>query len=177
MTGLVELQQRRLLQLRLSQGLRREPISEIKFGEDSFFRSHRAPNAVQLMRRFADSTRMNFGAPILIIDDDVAIAEMVRAGLEAAGQSATIARNAFHGLRLAREVKPAAVVCDMKMPDMSGGDVLRELASDPVTAQIPRVLMTGYVDADRAHAHAFLLKPFVMNDMLQLLQRITHQKR
>jgi CheY-like chemotaxis protein len=120
---------------------------------------------------------MNFGAPILIIDDDLALAEVVKAGLEAAGQAATIARNAFHGLRLAREVKPAAIVCDMKMPDMSGGDVLRELASDPATAQIPRVLMTGYVDADRAHAHAFLLKPFAVHDMLHTLQSVTSPNR
>ena len=74
---------------------------------------------------------MDSEAPVLIIDDDPAMTDMVKDILEASGRRAAVARNAFHGLRLAREVKPSAVLCDMVMPDMSGSDVLRALASDP----------------------------------------------
>jgi hypothetical protein len=49
--------------------------------------------------------------------------------------------------------------------------VLRELATDPVTARIPRLLMTGMADADRSHAHSFLLKPFQAGDVLNAVQR------
>src|SRR5882672_11307369 len=103
---------------------------------------------------------MNLGAPVLIIDDDPAMTETVKEILEAAGQSAAIAGNGFHGLKLAREVQPSVIVCDMVMPHMVGTDVFRTLASDPVTAAIPRVLMTGHADADRSCADGFLLKPF-----------------
>ena len=115
---------------------------------------------------------MNLSVPVLIIDDDAALAETVEAILQPAGYVTTVASNGFQGLKMAREVKPAVIVCDMKMPHMAGADVLRELASDPATAQIPRVLMTGNIDADRSSANAFLLKPFQPDDILHLLQRV-----
>jgi CheY-like chemotaxis protein len=120
---------------------------------------------------------MNLGAPVLIIDDDPALTEVVKEILEAAGHSAAIARNGFHGLKLAREVKPAVIVCDMVMPHMAGSDVFRTLASDPSTAGIPRVLMTGHIDADRSCADGFLLKPFEAHAMLRLLERMTSLPR
>ena len=116
---------------------------------------------------------MDLEAPVLIIDDDPAMTDMVKDILEAAGRRAAVARNAFHGLRLAREVKPAAVLCDLVMPDMSGSDVLRALASDPATARIPRVMMTGHQDADRSCADGFLLKPFHAETMLKLLDTMS----
>lgn len=115
---------------------------------------------------------MKLGDLVLIIDDDMAIAEAVGDMLRTGGYSVAIAHNGFRGLRLVREMKPSAVVCDMAMPDLTGADVLQILASDPGTTQIPRVMMTGHVDADRSNADAFLLKPFQPNDLLNLLQRL-----
>ena len=120
---------------------------------------------------------MDLGAPILIIDDDPAATDAVREILEAAGHSTAIARNGFHGLKLAREVRPAVIVCDMVMPHMAGSDVFRTLAADPSTAHIPRVLMTGHCDADRSCADGFLLKPFNAEAVLRLLQRMTSLPR
>ena len=115
---------------------------------------------------------MNLGAPILIIDDDPAATDAVKAIVEAAGHSTAVAQNAFHGLKLAREVKPAVIVCDLAMPNMSGSDVFRTLADDPVTAHIPRVLMTGHTNADRSTADGFLPKPFEAQTVLRLVERM-----
>jgi CheY-like chemotaxis protein len=115
---------------------------------------------------------MNLGAPVLIIDDDPAMTDAVRDILELAGQPTAVARNAFHGLKLAREVRPAVVLCDMFMPDMAGSDVFRELAADPATAHIPRVMMSGYPNADRSLADGFMPKPFDPFFMLNLLQEM-----
>lgn len=115
---------------------------------------------------------MNSGVPVLVIDDDPAVTDLVKDMLQSAGYSVAVAHNPFVGLRLAREVKPSAVLCDMLMPDMTGADVLNVLASDPTTAEIARVIMTGHVDADRSNADAFLLKPFQSNELLQVLQRL-----
>lgn len=120
---------------------------------------------------------MNLGAPILIIDDDPAATDAVREILEAAGHATAIARNGFHGLKLAREVKPAVIVCDMVMPHMAGSDVFRTLASDPVTAHIPRVMMTGHADADRSCADGFLSKPFEAHVVLRLMERMASLPR
>jgi phosphoserine phosphatase RsbU/P len=120
---------------------------------------------------------MNLGAPVLIIDDDAAATDAVKEILEAAGHTTAVARNGFHGLKLAREVKPSVIVCDMVMPHMAGSDVFRTLASDPSTAHIPRVLMTGHSDADRSCADGFLLKPFDAPAVLRLLERMTSLPR
>src|SRR4051812_13748209 len=61
---------------------------------------------IQQARGCADSRRMNLGAPVLIIDDDDAMAESLKGNLEAVGHTAATARNAFHGLKLARQLNP-----------------------------------------------------------------------
>lgn len=115
---------------------------------------------------------MQLNAPVLIIDDDPDMTEAVKQMLEAAGHATAVARNPFHGLKLAREMKPSVVMCDMVMPNMTGADVFRTLASDPATARIPRVMMTGHSDADRSCADGFLLKPFPAEVMLALVERM-----
>jgi CheY-like chemotaxis protein len=120
---------------------------------------------------------MNLGAPVLIIDDDSAMTEAVREILEMAGQPSAVARNAFHGLKLAREVKPSVILCDMFMPDMAGSDVFRELAADPVTAGIPRVMMSGFPNPDRTLADGFIPKPFDPFHMLKVLQKMSSLPR
>lgn len=120
---------------------------------------------------------MHLGAPVLIIDDDPVMAELVKEILETAGHDTALARNAFHGLKLAREVQPSVVVCDWAMPDMAGSDVLRTLAADPSTARIPRVMMTGHSNADQSCADGFLLKPFQAPDMLRLLAQMNSLPR
>ena len=116
---------------------------------------------------------MNLGGPVLIIDDDPILAGLVKEILETAGHRTALARNAFHGLKLAREVRPAVVLCDWMMPDMAGSDVLRALAADPLTTRIPRVMMTGHGHADRSSADGFLLKPFRPHDMLHLVSTVS----
>lgn len=120
---------------------------------------------------------MTLDAPVLIIDDDPAMTETVKEILEAAGHATAVASNPFYGLRLAREVKPSVVMCDMVMPGMAGSDVFRALAADPATASIPRVMMTGYMDADRTCSDGFLLKPFYPHEMLALLERLSSAAR
>jgi CheY-like chemotaxis protein len=116
---------------------------------------------------------MQLGAPILIIDDDPVLTELVQEILQTAGHDTAVARHAFHGLRLARELQPSVVLCDWVMPDMAGSDVLRALAADPATARIPRVLMTGHADADQSCADGFLLKPFPAPDLLWMLEQMS----
>jgi CheY-like chemotaxis protein len=70
-------------------------------------------------------------------------------------------------------MKPAVVLCDMFMPEMAGSDVFRALAADPATAQIPRVMMSGYPNADRSLSDGFIPKPFDPFYMLKVLQQMS----
>jgi CheY-like chemotaxis protein len=112
-------------------------------------------------------------APVLIIDDDSETVEAIQGILENAGYVTAVAADGFHGLRLAREVRPSVVVCDMVMPHMAGSDVFRTLSADPTMAGIPRVLISGHLDANCACADVFLPKPFASEDIVRVIGEVT----
>jgi CheY-like chemotaxis protein len=89
----------------------------------------------------------------LIVDDDEAARYVVRRFL--AGTSFTIieATNGPEGLRKAREDRPQVIILDVMMPQMSGFEVLEQLESDPVTRDIPVIIITSKVLKDRERRH------------------------
>ena len=77
------------------------------------------------------------------------------------------------GLRLAREQSPDLILLDVRMPNLSGWDVLSRLKSDPQLAGIPVVMVT--IEADQSLGCAlgavdYLLKPIDSDRLLTLLQ-------
>src|SRR5262249_57947367 len=64
---------------------------------------------------------------ILVIDDDDAVRGSCVATLKAAGHRTRDAASVGEGLRVFDEATPAAVILDLKLPDGTGIDVLREL--------------------------------------------------
>src|SRR4029077_17609100 len=79
---------------------------------------------------------------ILVVDDDATVRELVVRHLERAGFAAVAARGGQEGLRLVRELRPAAVTLDIMMPDLDGWTVLAAIKGDPALASIPVVLMS-----------------------------------
>jgi signal transduction histidine kinase/CheY-like chemotaxis protein len=79
---------------------------------------------------------------VLIIDDEEVSRYLIRQSL---GQSVTAAYAADgrSGLELARKQRPRGILLDLRMPGMSGFEVLKELKADPSTAGIPVVVMTS----------------------------------
>lgn len=75
------------------------------------------------------------------------------------------------GIELARALRPALVLLDLRLPDISGEQVLHRLLADPATAELRVVLISAEarpVEATRlvaAGADAYLVKPV---DVLQL---------
>ncbi|HMH70886.1 MAG TPA: response regulator, partial [Bradyrhizobium sp.] len=58
------------------------------------------------------------------------------------GFAVVTARGGLDGLRLVRELRPAAVTLDIMMPDLDGWTVLAAIKGDPALASIPVVLMS-----------------------------------
>jgi PAS domain S-box-containing protein len=89
---------------------------------------------------------------ILIIDDDDAKRHAISKILRKAGYSITQGSTGAEALRLAAE-KPALIILDVKLPDVSGFEVCRQLKEDPATANIPVLhISTTFVDIeDRIH--------------------------
>ena len=84
----------------------------------------------------------NPGDTVLVIDDDPAARDLMRRFLTREGFRPETASNGEEGLRLARELRPAAITLDVMMPGMDGWTVLQRLKADPDTQNIPVVMLT-----------------------------------
>ena len=85
---------------------------------------------------------------VLVIDDDEIARYLVRNHLAGAPFVVTEAGDPMQGLREARAERPDFIVLDLVMPEMSGFDVLDRLKEDPVTMDIPVVVLTSKILTD-----------------------------
>ena len=88
---------------------------------------------------------------IAVIDDEAGIRGLIRTVLEMQGHDIFEADNGVTGLDLARKIVPDLIICDIRMPEMTGDElfeILREDASDTDFAVIPFIFLSG--DANEA---------------------------
>ncbi|WP_125131128.1 response regulator transcription factor [Microbacterium sp. 10M-3C3] len=101
---------------------------------------------------------------ILVVDDEVRLADGVRRGLEAEGFAVDVAHNGVDGLWRARENRYDAIVLDLMMPGMSGWKVCEALRADddwtPVLMLTAKDGDWDQVEAFEAGADDFVTKPF-----------------
>ena len=110
---------------------------------------------------------------ILVVDDDATVRDLVERHLERAGFAVVTARGGQEGLRLVRELRPAAVTLDIMMPDLDGWTVLAAIKGDPALASIPVVLMSIVDQKNRGYALGaadYLVKPV---DRTKLVETLT----
>jgi CheY-like chemotaxis protein len=90
------------------------------------------------------------------------------------------AASGAEGLRLARELRPNAITLDIVMPETDGWQVLHGLKADPLTRDIPVLLLSVVDQKDlgyRLGAADYLMKPFERDDLLAALQRVAPRCR
>lgn len=113
---------------------------------------------------------------VLIVDDDEALCRSVEVQLRAEGYEVRSAGSSGEGLRLLEEWTPDLVLLDLRLPDGSGIDTLRRLQQD--RPALPVVVVTGLqemevtIEAMRAGAFDYLRKPFEINDVFLLLEKV-----
>jgi len=103
---------------------------------------------------------------LLVVDDDVAVRELVRATLESETYEIIEANDGEEALRMIRENLPQLVLLDIMMPGRSGTEVCRLVKSDPETSAVVVVMLTAKSDpgereaALAAGADSYFVKPF-----------------
>jgi two-component system, OmpR family, response regulator RpaA len=108
---------------------------------------------------------------ILVIDDDQAIAELVKVNLELLGHQVSTAHDGIKGLALAQQNKPDMVVLDVMMPDLDGFTVCQRLRQNPATHPIPILMLTALgmtkdkVTGFDSGADDYLVKPFEIPEL------------
>src|SRR5947209_12768463 len=106
---------------------------------------------------------------ILVIDDEEWLREMVQLALRQKGFEVVEAENGARGIQVAQKELPDLILCDVNMEKMDGYGDLSSLRSQPATAVIPFILMTGLADhAGMRHgmelgADDYLPKPFTID--------------
>jgi CheY-like chemotaxis protein len=118
-------------------------------------------------------------ARILAIDDDATITSVLRMMLEAAGHQVLVANDGSRGVALAQRQHPELILLDVMMKVMSGTAVLRALAGDPRTADIPVVMLSALSPddvggiPDDVQVAAYVRKPFDAANLVRLIAEIT----
>lgn len=112
---------------------------------------------------------------ILVVDDDRDNLSLMREVLRRHGFSVQTTGQGKRAVQIAREARPALILLDLKLRDVDGYQVLRNLKSDPRTRDIPVVIMSGSLtdeELKRQRALAmgavqFLTKPFNIEDFIR----------
>jgi FixJ family two-component response regulator len=114
-------------------------------------------------------------ALVFIVDDDVSVREALRGLIRSAGLRVETFSSAKEFLRQKLPSVPACLVLDIRLPDMSGLELQRELAA--LNNPIPIIFISGHGDipmsvrAMKAGAVEFLPKPFRNQDLLDAVQQ------
>jgi signal transduction histidine kinase/CheY-like chemotaxis protein len=110
---------------------------------------------------------------ILVVDDDQMVRDLMQRFLEREGFSVATASGGREGLRLAREIRPAAITLDVMMPDLDGWTVLAAIKGDPELAEIPVVLASIVDERSRGYALGavdYMLKPIDRERLVHVLR-------
>jgi CheY-like chemotaxis protein/anti-sigma regulatory factor (Ser/Thr protein kinase) len=82
-------------------------------------------------------------APVLVVDDDATLRELLRRVLEGAGYTVVEAENGRVALERLRAVSPGVILLDLMMPEMDGFDVVAEVRRHAAWRAIPIVVVTA----------------------------------
>ncbi len=115
------------------------------------------------------------GAPtVLVIDDDLAVRELMQRSLSRDGFRVEVAADGRKGLELARQLSPSVITLDVMMPGMDGWAVLTALKADPATANIPVIMLTIVDDRNIGFslgAADFFTKPIDWHRLSEALRK------
>lgn len=125
-------------------------------------------------RPTASSTRT-----ILIVDDDPSVAETFGRMLQLEGYGVATALSADAGLELADNIRPDAVILDMRMPITNGLQFLRQVRARPHLVEVPVAIVTGdYFLSDsiqlelKSLGASIRFKPLWLEDLLALARTL-----
>lgn len=115
---------------------------------------------------------------ILVADDEPEILDLVRMLLEWEDYTVVETTDGEQCLEQARAIKPDLILSDVRMPNMTGLEVLEHLQADPDLSSIPVIMLSVVTTLPQVRtalqngAIAYLPKPFEMREMARLVKRV-----
>lgn len=114
---------------------------------------------------------------ILAVDDDAGICELYETGIPAMGYDLTCASSGKQAKALIAKEIPDLILMDIMMPDLDGITLTREILSDPKTAKVPILVVSGLSDAATLNdallfgAVDYVVKPLDMGVLKSKIER------
>lgn len=121
------------------------------------------------------------GIHVLVAEDDLEIAAILRKSLTSEGYRTALAYDGEEALRMALAHKPDLVLLDVMMPQMNGWEVCKALRARPEFADVGILMLTAIgpnlneMTAPLYGANDFLDKPFLIDELLDRLQKLAAQ--
>jgi len=118
---------------------------------------------------------------VLLIEDDSGIAETVQRVLAEEGHDVTVKHRGDEGLAYATQEEVNVVITDLRLPGVSGLELIRRLR--PVRPRLPVILITAFgttdtaIEATKLGAYDYLLKPFAMPQLIELVRKAAESNR
>ena len=111
---------------------------------------------------------------ILIVDDDRSVADTFARMLKLEGFEVATAINADAGLELAENVRPNAIILDMRMPITNGLQFLRMIRAKPHLVEVPVAIVTGdyFLSDPIQHETLRKAKPQCLEDLIALAKTL-----
>jgi two-component system response regulator RegX3 len=106
---------------------------------------------------------------VLLVEDEIGLAESVRYGLESEGFDVLVAVTGLAGLEAARSHLPDVILLDLMLPGMSGLDVCREIRSfsdAPIVMLTAKTAESDKVAGLELGADDYMTKPFSMRELV-----------
>ena len=124
---------------------------------------------------------MAIPANILVVDDEETMRDSCRQILSGIRCHARVAEDGYEGLELMRKESFDTVILDLKMPGLSGMEVLKKIKEDDPEAIV--IVITGYatvdsaVEAMKSGAYDFLPKPFTPDELRVIVRRALEKRK
>ncbi len=131
--------------------------------------------------------RLFVGKQILIIDDQNQLLSLMRRILEDEQYQVHILQNGKDAFSQMKALLPDLLILDLKLGEISGQDVLKQLKEDSITAEIPVIVYTAAVlEAEKVDREIeddpilyqrvhLIRKPFDLDDLLDLVEQVVNE--
>ena len=116
---------------------------------------------------------------VLVVEDDVSIADVLRRTLRQEGHEVRSAADGVEALEMAEEFVPDLVVLDLGLPKLDGVEVLKRLRA---TSDVPILILTARTETDDrvegldSGADDYLVKPFERKELLARLRALMRRR-
>jgi CheY-like chemotaxis protein len=116
---------------------------------------------------------------ILIVDDDPKSMTLTKDLLKISGYATIQAVDGVQGVELAKSAKPDLILMDIIMPKMDGYAACHDIKADPVTENIPVVMLSSIGHdlnkklAKQVGADGYITKPFSRQDLIDAISQLS----